>query len=229
MKRIGPQWGLLRYLMLFPITSDAQAPTQDDYLGEYETVSMLCELISGVSRVLYNPYIDTQSPLFGKKIHIGDSGERFRSLLLHYFPWDSTLDSETKAVFLTAVASIAPQTRARAIYGSIRNTLAHALGLRSKNDALPEIVFVKPVITTEKLEELESAREQPPDWVKPLIFTCEVPSGERFLALGIERFYWGVLRMLQNLLSDETQVRYAHANLKSYSWPFYAAVTKHHQ
>jgi hypothetical protein len=102
----------------------------------FSAAAMLCNLISGISVVLYTP----------KNKNIG-SGKRFRELLKEYYPWE---DGENR------------QQKSEIIYDFIRNPLAHSLGVL-KRGSLP-IAIHKDALTEEQIEEMEKSYIRP-SWV----------------------------------------------------------------
>lgn len=107
----------------------------------FAVVATLCNLISGISVVLYTP-----------KGPNGGSGKKFKELLEEFYPWEP---GEKKA------------EKAKVIYDLVRNPLAHSLGVLKKG-SLP-ISIVKDTLTEAQLEEMENSSVRP-IWV-PLAVT----------------------------------------------------------
>src|SRR5437867_3078445 len=131
-KRIGPQWSFIRLLMLGPevtdeVDSDMESRLADKDKWEFPTTSMLCEFVSGLSTILYDPYIDPNSELYGKKRHKNDSGARFRSLLHSYwFRFDNAIQEPHKMILMNLIqagicVSNQSQSRTAIIYRAVRN------------------------------------------------------------------------------------------------------------
>ncbi len=107
----------------------------------FAAAAILCNLISGISVVLYTP-----------KRRKAGSGEKFKGLLEDFYPWES---GEKKA------------EKSKAIYDLVRNPLAHSLSVPKKG-SLP-LSIQKGPLTEARLEELENASVRP-NWV-PLAVT----------------------------------------------------------
>lgn len=102
----------------------------------FAAAAALCNLISGISVVLYTP----NDPKIS-------SGNRFKELLDNFYPWDL---GENKA------------EKAKVIYDLVRNPLAHSLGVLSKG-SLP-ISIRKSAFTEAQLKKIENASVRP-TWV----------------------------------------------------------------
>ncbi len=99
----------------------------------FAVAATLCNMISGISRVLYTPK-DPKSR----------SGKRFKELLEEFYPWES---GEKKA------------EKAKVIYDLVRNPLAHSLGVLKKN-SLPISIAKRP-LTEAQLQEIENSSMRP--------------------------------------------------------------------
>lgn len=99
----------------------------------FAAAAALCNLISGISRVLYTP----KAPKIG-------SGTRFKELLENFYPWDPR---ERKA------------ENAKVIYDLVRNPLTHSLGVLS-NSSLP-ICIRKGPLTEAQLRRIEDSSVRP--------------------------------------------------------------------
>ncbi|MBI4583217.1 MAG: hypothetical protein HY717_04260 [Planctomycetes bacterium] len=102
----------------------------------FAAAAAICNLISGISEVLYRP---AGNP---------DSGPRFKSLLENYFPWEK---GERR------------KDRAKLLYKYIRNPLAHELGLDRRTHTT-RIIIRKGPLSDEKIKELESSVNRP-EWL----------------------------------------------------------------
>jgi hypothetical protein len=107
----------------------------------FAAAATLCNLISGISVVLYTP----KDPSSG-------SGKKFKGLLEKFYPWEP---GEKKA------------EKSKVIYDLVRNPLAHSLGVLKKG-SLP-ISIMKDALTEAQLEEVENSSVRP-TWV-PLAVT----------------------------------------------------------
>jgi len=106
----------------------------------FAAASTLCNLISGISVVLYTPKDPKSGP-----------GKRFKELLEQFYPWEPGEERIENA---------------RVIYGFVRNPLAHSLGILKKG-SLP-ICIKKDALTEAQLEEIENSSVRPP-WVLPAV------------------------------------------------------------
>lgn len=107
----------------------------------FATAATLCNLISGISVVLYTP----KNPKSG-------SGKKFKELLEEFYPWER---GEKKV------------ENSKVIYDLVRNPLAHSLGVL-KRGSLPTAIE-KTALSEAQLEEIENSTVRP-TWV-PLAVT----------------------------------------------------------
>ena len=98
----------------------------------FAAAATLCNLISGISTVLYKPRTKMRS------------GLRFKELLKKYFPWEPTEDKEENA---------------KVIYDIFRNPLAHSLGRQTKT-SLP-VLIAKNRSEKDRIEELQQSTKRP--------------------------------------------------------------------
>jgi hypothetical protein len=157
----------------------------------FAIAQVLAAVVSGVSVTLY--------------AHSGSKGQRFKSLLVNYYPWSEEPIHERGDV-----------EHARMIYALFRNPLTHDLGLDLERRQRTQKVLIKRLTTedgraghTESgVEALEFA-ERPPR-LSPVL---RVEEGR--VVLLVEAFYWGVRKMLLKLNADAARVAKAEAFLAS--------------
>ena len=101
----------------------------------FASTAMLCNLISGISVILYRPL---------EKMRRGD---RFKNLLKDFYPWASHEDKEE---------------RSKIIYDLIRNPLAHSLGVLYENSE--PLHLAKGFLTEWQLRKIEQS-ESKPEWL----------------------------------------------------------------
>lgn len=104
----------------------------------FAVAATLCNLISGISVVLYTP-----------KNSKSGSGARFKALLKEFYPWEPQKDKDK-------------ENKAKTVYDLVRNPLSHSLGVLRKG-SLP-IAIAKNSLTEAQLEEIENSSVRPA-WV----------------------------------------------------------------
>lgn len=135
-KHVDMQFNDVRGMLKLPL------PTAGIDAGcNFATTAMLCNLISGISVILYTP-----------KSKKRDSGTKFKELLRNFYSWER---GESKG------------EKAKIIYKFARNPLAHSLGTLEKN-SLPVSILKSPLSETQ-IEEIEHSVTRP-TWV-PLAVT----------------------------------------------------------
>ena len=152
-------------------------------------------MISGVSVTLY--------------AHSGSKGQRFKGLLIDYYPWsEEPMPERNDAKY------------AKMIYALFRNPLTHDLGLDLERKHRIQKVIIKRLTTsggtvdhTESGVEALESTERPPK-LSPLLHV----EGDRVVLL-VEAFYWGVRKMLLKLSADTSRVAAAEAYLGSVGNP----------
>lgn len=168
------------------------APALDITPGcNFAIAQVLASVVSGVSVTLY--------------AHSGSKGQRFRNLLINYYPWSEEPIPERNDA-----------EHARVIYALFRNPLTHDLGLDLERRKRTQKVVIKRLTTdngrlghTEVgVEALESSER--PDGLSPVLRVQE----DRVVLLA-EAFYWGVRKLLLKLTADATRVAAAEEFLAS--------------
>ncbi len=122
------QFDDVRAMMRLPLPEIGIQPGRN-----FAAAATLCNLISGISVVLYTP----EDPK-------GGSGKKFKQLLEEFYPWEPQENREDKA---------------KTIYDLIRNPLSHSLGVLKKG-SLP-IGIAKNSLTEAQLEEIENSKVRP--------------------------------------------------------------------
>jgi hypothetical protein len=103
----------------------------------FAATAVLCNLISGISRILYNS-------------NKSGAGELFRELLRHYYPWEAD-ELEQR------------DYKIKNLYDVIRNPLVHSLGVDDKSDK--QIVIEKRPLSIRQINKIERSNKRP-SWVK---------------------------------------------------------------
>ena len=123
-----------------------------------------------------------------------DAGERFKRCLTQYFPW-----TEEPA----GPNTIRDRHAAEILYNAFRNPLDHGLGLY-QGSALGKIKVAKGPIKEDEIERIELASLRPHEWTKPTLFTdSETKAGRTKTVLTVKCLYWGVRRMIHDLVARE--------------------------
>jgi hypothetical protein len=103
----------------------------------FAAMAVLCNLISGISRILYNS-------------NKSKAGELFRELLRYYYPWEAgELEQRDYKI--------------KNLYDVIRNPLVHSLGVDDKSDK--QIVIEKRPLSIRQINKIERSNKRP-SWVK---------------------------------------------------------------
>ena len=134
----------------------------------------------------------------------GKNGARFRGLLVEYYPFGSEPTN-----------SVPVSEAARTLWSVFRNPLAHDLGFDLEKKAKTPVVKVFRVVTnqgrrglTEKrIEALENTS------LRPVILKPTLQVRTDATVLSVDALYWGVRRMVENLLGDTARVQAAEKNL----------------
>lgn len=92
----------------------------------FATIDFICDIISGVSAILYKPYE-------------GIRKDRFKEIMRNYYPWKEE--------------GIEPGEGIKIIYNWVRNPITHRLGFLSK-DEKPTIIEKSP-LNIDQIEEIE--------------------------------------------------------------------------
>ena len=156
----------------------------------FAVANSLLSLVSGLSAFL-TENIDTS----------GNSGSKFKEVLLNYYPWD-----------LQPPVNSTKERSVDHLYEYFRNPLAHSLGIRSKGNFL--IVIAKGNLSEQKIEKLEQSTIPQAQAIEYTPITLNNEQIER-ITLYVEYFYWGVREMLKRLSMDAAQMQKTEQGLKS--------------
>lgn len=154
----------------------------------FATVATLCNLIGGISAVLYAP----RHKISGSRKR-NDRGKRFKTLLEEFYPWDRDEDRMDKA---------------KTLYEIARNPLVHALGVLDKARGRRVIIKKSPLIE-DQIEEMERSDIRP-DWVSAAV-TID-PANHIINVWGL---YWGVFHLVRQLAKNADQMQAAEKRISS--------------
>jgi hypothetical protein len=157
----------------------------------FAAVQVLMATIGGISTTLYS--------------HTGGKGKRFKDLLIGYYPWS-----------LEPPNTVTPVQATDIIYSVFRDPLTHDLGLDIEKKAKTPSVEIKRRATKNK------TRGLPEKEIEALENTASRPNMSPTVTvrpdatvLFIEALYWGVRRMIEDLLADKTRMQSADSFLAS--------------
>lgn len=165
-------------MLLGDVHAMFRLPLQEDGLTHgcnFAAATVLLEIIGGVSSTLFQ--------------HDGGAGERYKTLLRNYCPWDVEGCED-------------PADASKLLYKFMRNPLAHELGMGGKRGSIRKNGFPEDVI--ERLE----LSPTPPS--KP---TIELIPRDDTLHLNVDVLYWGTRVMIQRLTEDVGMMKKAEAYL----------------
>lgn len=143
----------------------------------FAAASTLCNLISGISVMMY-------TPVNGGKRR-GDRRKRFCELMIIYYPWGTGEKREEKT---------------KVLYDLIRNPLAHSLGIFDKQQYCITIRKFDPPLDNHRIETIESS-DVCPTWLHQAVI-----GGNNSYDINVEGLYWGVFHLLKQLACDRTQM-----------------------
>ena len=149
---------------------------------------VLLSVISGVSGTLYDPS--------RSKDGNWDVGEKFKKLLIQYFPWDHEPEPRLR-----------PEASAGIIYDVFRNPLTHSLGLNTNRRKRIEIKRADG-LHERVIEQLESGPR--------LHQSSTVKRTDTEIELFVEPLYWGVRRMIEKLTTDKVRMKAAERFLNQF-------------
>lgn len=200
-ERVGPQWNGIRQLMTMPL-ADASG-----YSMVYESVTLLCVFVGGISAVFFDPsWADDAAsapklPRLNEK-QLQQDGPRFKLTVFKLGPWPP---------------QTSPQERwldSQNLYRLLRCSHAHSFALletghpqrtwvtADKSPDCPAVVLRKPRCSPSRLAQLEALRSPA---LRPF---RTVLNDKRTLQLPAARLYVFVHRMVMNLLTcDQTLQR----------------------
>jgi hypothetical protein len=153
----------------------------------FATTALLCNLISGISVVLYD-LRDHRS----KNGRRNDRENRFKRLLKEFYPWDLSENWRAKIEIL---------------YEVVRNPLVHTLGVRDKARRRQVIIEKSPLIESQ-IDEIERTDIRP-NWVTQAISIMPT-----HLVINVLGLYWGVFHLVQRLSEDHSQMQEAENRIR---------------
>lgn len=157
----------------------------------FAAAQVLMSAIGGVSTTLYS--------------HSGEKGKRFKDLLVRYYPWS-----------LEPSNVVTPEQAADVIYSVFRNPLTHDLGLDIEKKAKTPSVKIMRRATKNKTrglpeKEIEALENTA---IRPNISSTVIVRPDATV-LFVEALYWGVRKMIEDLLADKTRMQSADSFLAS--------------
>jgi hypothetical protein len=184
-KQYPKLWQFLKYQVDMQF-ADArcllQLPQRNMTAGcNYAAAAVLFNLISGISVCIYDASLRDFKSKMGR-------GEKFKSLLLNYYPWPGEPAPRDEAVVV--------------LYQSSRNPLSHSLGLYQPQVEMRSTID-KFRLNPRKINTLES-RKYRPKWLPPTISHEKYPFG--IYKISIPSLYWGMCRLIESLTDDRTQM-----------------------
>lgn len=130
------------------------------------------------------------------------SGRAFKRLLETHYPWDDERALE---------GAICGKHAAEVLYDAFRNPLTHSLGVDAETGHGQRKVAKGP-LPNEEVERIEASMTRPADWRGPTLRTdSRVKVDRTSTVLTVKVFYWGVRRMIWNLL----EARIGHPDHRS--------------
>ncbi|MES9949358.1 MAG: hypothetical protein ABW118_10395 [Candidatus Thiodiazotropha sp.] len=172
-------------MMFVDIRCMLKAPFPECATGfNLSIASILLNIIAGFSRRLYRP---SGSP---------NDSDRFKSMLIDYFPW---VDPDLQ-----------PVKGANLLYYSLRNPLTHELGIKGKE----KVVVSKNGKSTDKeIYELEN-NEHKPLWCSYPVAYVNLYNENFEWNVSVPGLYWATHRLLHNLLNDQSHISEADKRMK---------------
>jgi len=151
---------------------------------------------------------------FGKPVTSG-SGERFKEVLKKHYPWDDHL-----RIPHPSSISVTMKERINVLYGLLRNSLTHELGvvssthhheLKIHNTVIDRIQIAKPdpPLAEEQIEEIELSPTRPQNVRDLIIPVFPDEEGKNAVHIVVHTLYWGVRRMVENLTAQPNLMAHA--------------------
>jgi len=155
----------------------------------FAITQVLTAAISGLSVTLYH--------------HTGSRGQRFKGLLIDYYPWD--LEPNNR---------VTPIEGAEVLYSVIRNPLTHDLGLDLEKKAKTAQVKIKRLSINQKTQGLPERSFQGLERSdRRLAMSPTVTVRPDATVVLVEALYWGVRTMVERLTQDRSRMQAAEAFL----------------
>lgn len=142
--------------------------------------------------VLFNVLVGAAKKLYSSPL--GGDGERFKALLVEFYPWDEGYSDQQK------------KSDAGRLWAA-RNHLAKTLGIIEKKGS-PRLRVEKSPLSDAEIQVLETTRSRPAPL--PAALRLEPHVGE---VLSVSGLYWGVLNLLRNFVASSAQLDEADARL----------------
>jgi len=152
----------------------------------FTAAAILVNLIAGSSVCFYNA---SEQALNDRN----QRGKRFKEVVKCFYPMQEEL------IKLDDFISI--------LYCSVRNPLAHSLGLDAPSNSTTgnpgkQIVLSKSPLSEEKIQELEDSCSKPRWITSTIISQKELEDGVTETCISVPALYWGVHRMLHALFGS---------------------------
>jgi hypothetical protein len=162
-----------------------KAPLPGCTVGFNLTIAtMILNLLSGFSRRFYRPL---ENP---------NDGRRFKDMIITFLPWDKS--------------GIDVGTFADVLYGAVRNPLIHELGIKGDKKV---VIYKSGKLTDDEIKELEDSLIKP-SWLPEMIIKRSYDKFTSEWLISVGALYWGVHRLLHNLISNSEHGPRAEASLK---------------
>ena len=155
----------------------------------FAITQVLTAAIGGLSVTLYR--------------HTGGIGQRFKGVLIDYYPWDVEPNNR-----------VTPNDGAEVLYSVIRNPLTHNLGLDLEKKAKTAQVKIKRLSTKQKTQGLPERSFQGLERSdRRLDMSPTVTVRPDATVVLVEALYWGVRVMVERLTRDRARMQAAEAFL----------------
>jgi hypothetical protein len=162
-----------------------KAPLPGCTVGFNLTIAtMILNLLSGFSRRFYRP---SGNPT---------DSERFKNMIINFLPWDNS--------------SVDINTCADVLYSAVRNPLIHELGIKGDKKV---VIYKSGKLSDAEIKELEDSLIKP-SWLPEIIINMSYDKFTSEWLISVGAIYWGVHRLLHNLLANSEHALRAEARLK---------------
>jgi len=183
------EWGIdmqladIRDLLRLPMSEAGLDSGQN-----FSTAATLANVIAGASVWFFEA---SEAGLRNRR----DRSRRYREVLRRYWPWNGEVVDVDNGV--------------RVLYDYVRNPLSHSVGRPEPEDSTRMAVDKRP-LDEAQLGELDSSTERPA-WLGPTIRPAPSGAPDRAYFVSVPGMYWGVQRLLREVLTDEAQLARAEA------------------
>ena len=162
-----------------------KAPLPGCSVGFNLTIAtMILNLLSGFSRRFYRP---SGNPT---------DSERFKNMITIFLPWDNS--------------GVDIDTCADVLYSAVRNPLIHELGIKGDKKV---VIYKSGKLSDAEIKELEDSLIKP-SWLPKIIIKMPYDKFTSEWMISVGALYWGVHRLLHNLLANSEHAPRAEARLK---------------